>query len=199
MLKFNFLTGNSCNNNLPCLTNEGVSSEPQLKELSPERFTENLSAQLCLPRTHSFPEVSQKETDEEKVPDEAKENHPFYFPVLELSSKDPHHCAPSPSKRKAGDVKRRKAESGSDSSSSDDEIKELCSYGIAKFRASSRPPDKMAAISSSFVVCQRRRSRTPSTNFHSFSRPSINFDRMQQVRKYQMQLPLHIDSSLSEF
>ena len=183
MLNFIYFTGSSCNNNLPCLTNEATSSEPQLKELSPEQFTENLSSQLCLPRTDSFPEVNHKETDEENVPDEAKENHPFYFPVLELSNKEPHHWSPLPSKRKAGDVKRRKAESGSDSSSSDDEIKELCSYGITKFRASSRPPDKMAAISSSFVVCQRRRIRTPSTNFHTFSRPSINFDKMQQVRK----------------
>ena len=133
------------------------------------------------PRFDIFPDQAHKEKEfcEDTKGEETKENLPCILPLLDLPSR---RYAQSSDRRKLNDVKRRKAESSSDSSSSDDEIKELCSHGIPKYRlSSSRPPDKIPAVSSSFVICQRRRSRGVSPRFQSIQRPSINFERMQQV------------------
>lgn len=150
--------------------------------MRPEKYSENgISNITSTPKLESIQEQStkDKESSDDVKGDEAKENLPCFLPALDV----PTRKFPPPSdKRKLNDVKRRKAESCSDSSSSDDEIKELCSYGIPKHRvSSSRPPDKIAVVSSSFVICPRRRNRGPSPRLHTVQRPSINFDRMQQV------------------
>ena len=160
---------------------ENAAIEPQLKELRPENYLENgLSNRALTPKLDIFPDQTQKEKEIGESPkDDVKENVPCFLPFLEISSRK---YAPISERRKFHDVKRRKAESNSDSSSSDDEIKELCSRNTAKFKlSSSRPPDKIAAVSSSFIICQRRRSRGTSPRFQTNPRPSVNFDKMQQV------------------
>ena len=175
------LVGNGNNNIYPSGIDESASAEPQLKELRPERYSENGTSNISLPyKVDTFMEQSYKENEVGRdLKDDAKENVPCFLPALDISSRN---YSPSCDKRKLNDVKRRKAESSSDSSSSDEEIKELCSYSTSKAKLSlSKPPDKIAAVSSSFNICQRRRSRGTSPRFQAIARPSINFDRMQQV------------------
>lgn len=173
--------GNGNNNVYPSVIDESVSTEPQLKELQPERYSENGLSNISLThKLEAFLEQSHKEKEiGRESKDDAKENVPCFLPALDVSSRQ---YPVSSDKRKLNEVKRRKAESNSDSSSSDEEIKELCSYNTAKSKlSSSKPPDKIAAVSSSFIICQRRRSRGTSPRFQAIARPSINFDRMQQV------------------
>ncbi|XP_065062968.1 uncharacterized protein LOC135689599 isoform X2 [Rhopilema esculentum] len=179
--------GNGNNNNFPSLTGEPHVLEPLLKELRLEKYSENAGINyLTSSRLEVFSEQSlkEKEPENDSKRDETKENQPCFLPVLEF----PARTFPSSTdKRKLTDFKRRKVESSSDSSSSDDELKELCSYSSAKLRACSRPPDKIAAVSSSFVVCQRRRNRGPSPRLQTMPRPSINFERMQQTMVFRKQ------------
>ena len=170
------LAGPGCNNNYSSRSEDTVTFEAQLKELCQEKYPENAGWNLFPARMDFLGSVDLKDSRNVVMRDESKENHPCLVPVVQLPRLDHAGC-----RRKLSDVKRRKAESGGESSSSDDEIKEICSNGVTKVRAASRPPDKMAGISTSFVVCQRRRSKGALPRFQSGQRPSINFDKMQQV------------------
>lgn len=169
------------NNNNSGVATEVTSTEPQLKELRLEKYSENNGvANIALaPKLDILPEQTHKENEVDgNQKDDAKENVPCFLPALEVPGRKYHS---SSDKRRLNDVKRRKAESSSDSSSSDDEIKELFSQSTTKCRiSSSKPPGKIHAVSSSFIFCQRRRSRGSSPRFQPIPRPSINFDKMQQ-------------------
>lgn len=106
-----------------------------------------------------------------------------------------------PEKRKWSQVNSHKllqqfASSGNDSSSSDDEIKELCSKKTGPLLLSSSPPGKVTVLSKHSAFSARVRPTTYTSEGHSrkkhrlvfaedeefFSRPSLNFEKMQQVR-----------------
>lgn len=106
-----------------------------------------------------------------------------------------------PEKRKWSQVNSHKllqqfASSGNDSSSSDDEIKELCSKKTGPLVLSSSPPGKVTVLSKHSAFSARVRPTTYTSEGHSrkkhrlvfaedeefFSRPSLNFEKMQQVR-----------------
>lgn len=84
--------------------------------------------------------------------------------------------------------------SGNDSSSSDDEIKELCSKKSGPLVLSSSPPGKVTVLSKHSAFSARVRPTTHISEGHSrkkhrvvfaeddglFSRPSLNFEKMQQ-------------------
>lgn len=86
--------------------------------------------------------------------------------------------------------------SGNDSSSSDDEIKELCSKKSGPLVLSSSPPGKVTILSKHSAFSTRVRPTTYTSEGHSrkkhravfagddgvFSRPSLNFEKMQQVK-----------------
>ena len=86
--------------------------------------------------------------------------------------------------------------SGNDSSSSDDEIKELCSKKSGALVLSSSPPGKVTVLSKHSAFSARVRPTTHTSDGHSrkkhrvvfaeddglFSRPSLNFEKMQQVK-----------------
>ena len=110
--------------------------------------------------------------------DDLKENHPFCIPTREATLITKFNYS---EKRKFSEVKRPKPESGSDSSSSDDEIKDICSRGVSKFRAGSSPPDKIAVLVTPSGSCHRKRNKTVSPRVQTIQRPSINFERMQHV------------------
>lgn len=84
--------------------------------------------------------------------------------------------------------------SGNDSSSSDDEIKELCSKKSGPLVLSSSPPGKVTVLSKHSAFSARVRPTIHTSEGHSrkkhrvvfaeddglFSRPSLNFEKMQQ-------------------
>ena len=86
--------------------------------------------------------------------------------------------------------------SGNDSSSSDDEIKELCSKKSGPLVLSSSPPGKVTVLSKHSALSTRVRPTTYTSEGHLrkkhrvvfagddrvFSRPSLNFEKMQQVK-----------------
>lgn len=86
--------------------------------------------------------------------------------------------------------------SGNDSSSSDDEIKELCSKKSGSLVLSSSPPGKVTVLSKHSAFSARVRPTAYTSEGHSrkkhrvvfaeddgfFSRPSLNFEKMQQVK-----------------
>ena len=108
----------------------------------------------------------------------------------------------APEKRKWSQVSTHKllqqfaSGSGSDSSSSDDEIKELCYKKSGSLPLSSSPPGKVTVLSKHSAFSARVRPTTYTSEGHSrkkhrlvfaedeafFSRPSLNFEKMQQVR-----------------
>lgn len=104
----------------------------------------------------------------------------------------------APEKRKWSEVNTHKLlqqfASGNDSSSSDDEIKELCSKKGGPLVYSSSPPGKVTVLSKHSAFSARVRPTTYTNEGHSrkkhrvvyaedeafFSRPSLNFEKMQQ-------------------
>ena len=104
----------------------------------------------------------------------------------------------SAEKRKWSQMKTQKLlqqfASGNDSSSSDDEIKDLCSRKSGPL--SSSPPGKVTVLSKHSAFSARVRPTSYASDGHSrkkhrvvfaedealFSRPSLNFEKMQQVR-----------------
>lgn len=116
---------------------------------------------------------------------------PIDIPVRENSA---------PEKRKWSQVNAHKLlqqfASGNDSSSSDDEIKELCSKKSGPLILSSSPPGKVTVLSKHSAFSTRVRPTTFTSEGHSrkkhrlvfaedegyLSRPSLNFEKMQQVR-----------------
>lgn len=116
---------------------------------------------------------------------------PIDIPVRENSA---------PEKRKWSQVNAHKLlqqfASGNDSSSSDDEIKELCSKKSGPLILSSSPPGKVTVLSKHSAFSTKVRPTTFTSEGHSrkkhrlvfaedegyLSRPSLNFEKMQQVR-----------------
>lgn len=106
----------------------------------------------------------------------------------------------APEKRKWSQVNTHKLlqqfASGNDSSSSDDEIKELCSKKSGSLLLSSSPPGKVTVLSKHSAFSAKVRPTTYTSEGHSrkkhrlvfaedevfLSRPSLNFEKMQQVR-----------------
>lgn len=104
----------------------------------------------------------------------------------------------APEKRKWSQVNTHKLlqqfASGNDSSSSDDEIKELCSKKGGPLPLSSSPPGKVTVLSKHSAFSARVRPTTYTSDGHSrkkhrfvfaedeafFARPSLNFEKMQQ-------------------
>lgn len=104
----------------------------------------------------------------------------------------------APEKRKWSQVNAHKLlhqfASGNDSSSSDDEIKELCGKSSGPLVLSSSPPGKVTVLSKHSAFSSRVRPTTFTSEGHSrkkhrlvfaedkgySSRPSLNFEKMQQ-------------------
>ena len=134
------------------------------------------------------------QVEQETERDNREENRgflPIEIPTRESSAAE---------KRKWSQVNTHKLlqqfASGNDSSSSDDEIKELCSKQSGPLVLSSSPPGKVTVLSKHSAFSARVRPTTYISEGHSrkkhrvvfaeddgyFSRPSLNFEKMQQVK-----------------
>ena len=127
--------------------------------------------------------------------DTSEENIRGFLPI-----QIPTRESSAPEKRKWSQVNAHKLlqqfASGNDSSSSDDEIKELCSKKSGPLLLSSSPPGKVTVLSKHSAFSARVRPTTYTSEGHLrkkhrlvfaedeefFSRPSLNFEKMQQVR-----------------
>lgn len=140
--------------------------------------------------------VSSEEISKEKDPREEKTGFlPIEIPTRENTA---------PEKRKWSQVNTHKLlqqfASGNDSSSSDDEIKELCSKKSGRIVLSSSPPGKVTVLSKHSAFSSIVRPTTYTSEGHlrkkhrlvfaedeafasreTVSRPSLNFEKMQQV------------------